>query len=516
MFSEARVMRHTVPKSIETRADKRSGRVLIDLAGPFHVESLAGRRFAMLYVDYVSRYKIVAFMVKMSDVTVVLRAIIARNFAPAGLNISVIRTDNGVEFQGAFQSLLAELGIKHERTPSYTPQYNGVAERTLGLFRGKTVSLLRGVMNGARERLWAEVMAYACDTSNKCVTDSHDHDKTPYEMWHGRPPAFDTLLLFGTEGYRRVGKPAHKLASRGAKCILLGTAGPHDVNDHRPRGTFRVRDLTTGEIIWRQAVTWHPATGAGGDIPLAAATGGGIKGDENHSPQLERPAVCMGTLGAELGSEEQVMSGESRQIPEDIPLEPELPEELLEPPELPEMQADVDEPETGLGILEDEESELDWQVEQRDAPAALRKLRNSFTGNLHPVLPSCTNSGWQRGENESVGGGEGAGNDNALCCNVPRGQTLPALLGAVGVKRSQIPLESRRVDQAIALPTASTMPTGLPSYLPDEPTTLHEAKVSPEWPQWRGALNGWPYCAWCVEGRRSTQRKNRTRHQDRF
>ena len=283
-------------------------------------------------------------------------------------------------------------------------------------------------------------------------------------------------------------KPAHKLASRGAKCILLGTASSHDVNDHRPRGTFRVRDLTTGAIIWRQAVTWHPAAGAGGDIPLAAATGGAIKCDENHSPQLEELAVRMGTLGAELGSEEQGASGESREIPEDIPLEPELPEELLEPPELPEMQLDVDEPETGLGTLEDEELEPDWQAEQRDAAAALRKLRNSFTGNLHSVLPSRTRSGGQGGENESVGGGEGAGNDHALCCNVPREQTLPALLGAVGVKRSQISLESRRADHAIALQAASTMPTGLASYLPDEPTTLHEAKVSPEWPQWRGAL----------------------------
>ena len=181
-------------------------------------------------------------------------------------------------------------------------------------------------------------------------------------------------------------------------------------------------------------------------------------------------------------------SEESRQIPEDILLESELPEELLEPPELPEMQADVDEPETGLGTLEDEESEPDWQAEQRDAPAALRKLRNSFTGDLHPVLPSRTRSGGQGGENESVGGGEGAGTYNALCCNVPRKQTLPALLGAVGVKRSQILLESRRADHAIALQGASTMPTGLASYLPDEPTTLHEAKVSPEWPQWRGAL----------------------------
>ena len=124
--SETRVMRHAVPKSRETRADKRAGRVLIDLAGPFHVESLAGSRFAMLCVDDFSRCKIVAFMVKTSDAKAVLRAIIARYFAPTGLIIGVIRTDNGREFQGAFQSLLAEMGIKHERTPPYTPQYNGV------------------------------------------------------------------------------------------------------------------------------------------------------------------------------------------------------------------------------------------------------------------------------------------------------------------------------------------------------------------------------------------------------
>ena len=76
----------------------------------------------------------VAFVAKTSDATAVFMAIIARYFAPAGLNIGVIRTDNGGEFQGAFQPLLAKLGIKHERTPPYTPQYNGVAERTLGLF----------------------------------------------------------------------------------------------------------------------------------------------------------------------------------------------------------------------------------------------------------------------------------------------------------------------------------------------------------------------------------------------
>ena len=87
--------------------------------------------------------------------------------------------------------------------------------------------------------------------------------------------------------------------------------------------------------------------------------GGGIKGDENHSPQLEEHAARTETQGAELGPGEQTASGELRKIPEDIPLRPELPEELLEPPELPEMQADVVEPETGLGTVEDEKSEPD-------------------------------------------------------------------------------------------------------------------------------------------------------------
>ena len=104
-------------------------------------------------MDDLSRYKIVAFMAKTSDATAVLKAILARHFASVGLNIGVIWTDNGGEFLGAFQSPLAELDIKHERASPYTPQYKGVAERTLGLLRDKSVALLRRVTEGASERL---------------------------------------------------------------------------------------------------------------------------------------------------------------------------------------------------------------------------------------------------------------------------------------------------------------------------------------------------------------------------
>ena len=114
-------MRPAVPRSTETRADKRPGRVFIDLAGPFHMGSLTESWFAMLCMNDFSSYKTVPFIAKKSDATAVLRATFAGYFSPAGLNIGVIQIDNGGEFQRTFQSLLAELDIRHECTPPYTP-----------------------------------------------------------------------------------------------------------------------------------------------------------------------------------------------------------------------------------------------------------------------------------------------------------------------------------------------------------------------------------------------------------
>lgn len=65
---------------------------------------------------------------------------------------------------------------------------------------------------------------------------------------------------------------------------------------------------------------------------------------------------------------------------------------------------------------------------------------------------------------------------------------LPALLGAAGAKLSQISLESRMVDHAIALQAASTIATDLASCLLDELNPPHGAKEIPEWPQRRITL----------------------------
>ena len=80
---------------------------------------------------------------------------------------------------------------------------------------------------------------------------------------------FDHIIPFGTVGYMQRSKPKRKLAPRGVKCIMIG------IDTDYPRRTFRVRDLTTGQVTMRQAIIWHPTADAGEAVSSNTATNGG-------------------------------------------------------------------------------------------------------------------------------------------------------------------------------------------------------------------------------------------------
>ena len=196
--------------------------------------SVGGGKYVMICVDDFSRFKIVRFL-KKSDTAAALTNIIAEYITPAGLKIDSIRTDEGGESEGGFQQGLDSYGITHESTPPDKSQYNGVAERALGLLRETSIAMLHEMTVAASDRLWAEALNYACDMSNMCVTSSLESDTSPYEKWYGRKPSLQHLQQpFGTVGYARKGKRAHKLAPRGEQCVLLGIAHNH------PRETVKV------------------------------------------------------------------------------------------------------------------------------------------------------------------------------------------------------------------------------------------------------------------------------------
>ena len=88
--------------------------------------------------------------------------------------VEIVRSDNGGEFLGGgFASVCNELLIKQETAPAYSPQYNGVAERGLGLIEEAAMAAriqakvrFGHVQLPKTHKLWAEAMHWACEAMN--------------------------------------------------------------------------------------------------------------------------------------------------------------------------------------------------------------------------------------------------------------------------------------------------------------------------------------------------------------
>ena len=77
------------------------------------------------------------------------------------------------------------------------------------------------------------------------------------------------------------------MAPRGAKCIVL------DIDTNYPRRTFRIRDLTTGQVIMRQATIWHPTA----EKAISRRLKGGGGGRHGHySPRPEKTSYYASSL----------------------------------------------------------------------------------------------------------------------------------------------------------------------------------------------------------------------------
>ena len=118
--------RYAVPKSTKSRTNERAERFFIDITGPFNVTSHGVHRYAMLCVDDFTCFKLIRFLKHKNDAAKELRELLAKHIAPAGNKIGTVSIDDAGEFEGEFQSLLKELGIKRETSPQQTPQFNGV------------------------------------------------------------------------------------------------------------------------------------------------------------------------------------------------------------------------------------------------------------------------------------------------------------------------------------------------------------------------------------------------------
>nr|GEX34412.1 hypothetical protein [Tanacetum cinerariifolium] len=111
------------------------------------------------------------------------------------LKVKVIRSDNGTKFKyNDLNKLCGMKGIKREFSVPRTPQQNGIAER-------KNMTLIEAARTMLADSLlpipfWAKALNTACYVQNRVLV-TKPHNKTPYELLHGKTPSIGFMRPFG-------------------------------------------------------------------------------------------------------------------------------------------------------------------------------------------------------------------------------------------------------------------------------------------------------------------------------
>nr|GEU83760.1 ribonuclease H-like domain-containing protein [Tanacetum cinerariifolium] len=150
---------------------------LYDLSGVHHVTAKDKEIFMLVEKDYPLRKGLALVMISYK------------------LQVKIIICDNGTEFRNADLNQLCGLkGIKREFSVPRTPHQNGIAER-------KNRTLIEAARTLLADSLfsipfWAEAVNTACYVQNRVLV-TKPHNKTPYELLHGRLPSIRFMRPFG-------------------------------------------------------------------------------------------------------------------------------------------------------------------------------------------------------------------------------------------------------------------------------------------------------------------------------
>nr|GFB50022.1 hypothetical protein [Tanacetum cinerariifolium] len=170
-------------------------RLYMDLFGPTFVKSLSNKSYCLVITDDYSRFSWVFFLASKDETTPVLKNFILGLENLLSLMVKVIRCDNGTEFKNSDLNQFCGLkGIKREFSVPRTPQQNGIAKR-------KNRTLIEAARTLLADSLllipfWAEAVNIACYVQNRMLV-SKPHNKTPYELLHGRLPSISFMRSFG-------------------------------------------------------------------------------------------------------------------------------------------------------------------------------------------------------------------------------------------------------------------------------------------------------------------------------
>ena len=193
-----------------------------DLCEMNGVLTKGGKRYFMTLIDDATRFCYVYLLQTKDEALDYFKIYKAEVENQLERKIKRLRSDRGGEyFPKVFDEFCEEHGIIHERTPPYSPQSNGVAER-----KNRTLTDLVNAMldtAGLSKAWWGEALLTSCHVLNR--VPNNNKEKTPYEEWVGRKPSLSYLRTWGCLAKVNIPIPKkRKLGPKTVDCVFLGYA----------------------------------------------------------------------------------------------------------------------------------------------------------------------------------------------------------------------------------------------------------------------------------------------------
>ncbi|GJS67268.1 putative ribonuclease H-like domain-containing protein [Tanacetum coccineum] len=151
--------------------------------------------YCLVVTDDYSRFTWVFFLATKDETSGILKSFITGIGNLVDHKVKMIRCDNGTEFKNREINQFCKMkGILRQFSVARTPQQNGVAER-----RNKTlIEAARTMLADSKlpTTFWTEALNTACYVQNRVLV-VNPHNKTPYDLFHGRTPTLSFMRPFG-------------------------------------------------------------------------------------------------------------------------------------------------------------------------------------------------------------------------------------------------------------------------------------------------------------------------------
>nr|GEW09226.1 hypothetical protein [Tanacetum cinerariifolium] len=148
----------------------------------------------LVVTDDYSRFTWVFFLATKNETSGILKSFITRIENLVDHKVKEIRCDNEIEFINREMNQFCEMnGILRQFSVARTPQQNRVVER-----RNTTLIEAAKIMLADFKlptTFWAEAVSTACYVQNRVLVVK-PHNKTPYELFHGRTPSLSFMRPF--------------------------------------------------------------------------------------------------------------------------------------------------------------------------------------------------------------------------------------------------------------------------------------------------------------------------------